>query len=270
MNRRIFANLILYDIRKGFRENKIKWIVGVFIFVFFSFITVSDFSVNSPELGFLAYFTNILQGMPPYIKTDDSVFTIPVSWFLFYAFLFFMVGFYPSSDLYGAGKKTLILSGSRFKWLWSKYIWTLINVIMYYAAMILVLAAVTCAIGKWSTKPDDMLMEMGIDMQRFSTGNEVIVWLILPMICACTIAVVQLTISIFAGAIAGYIVSIVYLVVSVYWVSPFLMGNYLMIIRNNRLCAGGMDAAAGIISCIIVMVVSIVSGSVYFNRKNIL
>ena len=85
MNRRIFANLILYDIRKGFRENKIKWIVGVFIFVFFSFITVSDFSVNSPELGFLAYFTNILQGMPPYIKTDDSVFTIPVSWFLFYA-----------------------------------------------------------------------------------------------------------------------------------------------------------------------------------------
>ena len=73
MNRRIFANLILYDIRKGFRENKIKWIVGVFIFVFFSFITVSDFSVNSPELGFLAYFTNILQGMPPYIKTDDSV-----------------------------------------------------------------------------------------------------------------------------------------------------------------------------------------------------
>ncbi len=67
MNRRIFVNLILYDIRKGFRENKIKWIVGVFIFVFFSFITVSDISVNSPELGFFAYFTNILQGMPPYI-----------------------------------------------------------------------------------------------------------------------------------------------------------------------------------------------------------
>ena len=132
--------------------------------------------------------------------------------------------------------------------------------IMYYAAMILVLAAVTCAIGKWSTKPDDMLMEMGIDMQQFSTGNEALVWLILPMLCACTIA----------GAIAGYIVSIVYLVVSVYWVSPFLMGNYLMIIRNNRICALGMDAAAGIISCIIVMVVSIVSGSVYFNRKNIL
>lgn len=89
MNRRIFANLILYDIRKGFRENKIKWIVGVFIFVFFSFITVSDFSVNSPELGFLAYFTNILQGMPPYIKTDDSVFTIPVSWFVLCVFIFY-------------------------------------------------------------------------------------------------------------------------------------------------------------------------------------
>lgn len=67
---------------------------------------------------------------------------------------------------------------------------------MYYAAMILVLAAVTCAIGKWSTKPDDMLMEMGIDMQQFATGNEVLVWLILPMLCACTIAVVQLTISV--------------------------------------------------------------------------
>ena len=115
MNRRIFANLILYDIRKGFRENKIKWIVGVFIFVFFSFITVSNFEVNSPELGFLAYFTNILQGMPPYIKTDDSVFTIPVSWFLFYAFLFFVVGFYPLSDLYGAGKRKPLSRQNRQK-----------------------------------------------------------------------------------------------------------------------------------------------------------
>ena len=88
MNRRFFANLILYDIRKGFSENKIKWIVGVFIFVFFSFITVSDFSVNSPELGFLAYFTNILQGMPPYIKTDDSVFTFRCHGFCFMHFYF--------------------------------------------------------------------------------------------------------------------------------------------------------------------------------------
>ena len=78
MNRRIFANLILYDIRKGFRENKIKWIVGVYIVVLFSFITVSDFSINSPELGFLAYFTNILKGMPTYLKRDDNVLTIPV------------------------------------------------------------------------------------------------------------------------------------------------------------------------------------------------
>ena len=41
MNRRIFANLILYDIRKGFSENKIKWIVGVFIFVFFLHLSPS-------------------------------------------------------------------------------------------------------------------------------------------------------------------------------------------------------------------------------------
>ena len=40
--------------------------------------------------------------------------------------------------------------------------------------------------------------------------------------------------------------------------------------QKQQNCALGMDAAAGIISCIIVMVVSIVSGSVYFNRKNIL
>lgn len=88
MNRRIFANLILYDIRKGFRENKIKWIVGVFIFVFFSFITVSDFSVNSPELGFLAYFTNILQGMPPYIKTDTAYLPFRCRGFCFMRFYF--------------------------------------------------------------------------------------------------------------------------------------------------------------------------------------
>ena len=61
---------------------------------FFLFITVSDFSVNSPELGFLAYFTNILQGMPPYIKTDDSVIHHSgVIGFCFMSFLFFVVGF---------------------------------------------------------------------------------------------------------------------------------------------------------------------------------
>lgn len=270
MNKKIFENLLVYDIKKGFKENKIKWAVGVFIFLFFSDITINEFMSNSSNIGILGYFTYILQGMMPYIKTSDSVFTIPVSWFLFYAYLFFLVGFYPVSDLYGAGKKTLVLSGSRLKWLWSKYIWTILNVIVYYVAMLLTLVIMTMVIGKWDTTADEMLMDMGIDMHQFSLGQIVLVWLILPMICASAIAVAQLTVSIYTSAIAGYIVSIVYVVVSVYWMSPILMGNYMMIIRNNGICVGGMDATCGIISSLVVIALSILAGSVYFNKKNIL
>ena len=68
----------------------------------------------------------------------------------------------------------------------------------------------------------------------------------------------------------GYISVIVYLIISVYWMKPVFMGNYMMIIRNNTICAGGMDAGVGIISSIVVMVLSMVVGSMYFNRKNIL
>ena len=63
---------------------------------------------------------------------------------------------------------------------------------------------------------------------------------------------------------------IVYVVVSVYWMSPILMGNYMMIIRNNGICVGGMDATCGIISSLVVIALSILAGSVYFNKKNIL
>ena len=270
MNKKIFVNLMIYDLKKGFRENRIKWIVCLFMFVFFADITINDFMVSSPELGILGYFTNILQGMEPYVKTNDSVFTIPVSWFLFYAFLFFMVGFYPISDLYGAGKKTLILSGSRLKWLWSKYIWMIINVFAYYLIMVFALVIMTILIGKWNTNYKDMLMYLGVDMQQLSLGQICIIWLILPATCASAIAIVQLTISIFLGSIMGYISVIVYLIISVYWMKPVFMGNYMMIIRNNTICAGGMDAGVGIISRIVVMVLSMIVGSMYFNRKNIL
>lgn len=270
MSKCILWNLYVFDIKKGFLENRIKIGIAVFIFVFLANVTIKDMLVQQYENGFLGYWSVILGGMPEYVKTDMSMFELPVSWLLFYAYLFYLIGFYPVSDLYGSGTKTLLLSENRITWMMSKYLWIATMIILYFLAFAICLFLnIWLLENTWDFGMQDIENMYGIVHTSIKFSNIFVIWMGIPILMSVGISYLQFTISIYTNAIAGYSLSVIMLVVSAYWMKPFLPANYLMIVRNRLFCDNGMESADGIVLGMGILLVSVLAGCLTFRKKDI-
>ena len=70
--------------------------------------------------------------------------------------------------------------------------------------------------------------------------------------------------------VLGWIVSIVVLLSSAYYATPFLLGNYAMVLRDQQVLAGGVDGRAGIAYCLGVVLLSVLAGLISFKHADIL
>lgn len=268
MNKNNLWRLYIFDIKKGFRENKLKIGVACFLFTFLANITVKNCLIQQNGSGYLSYWIAILGGMQEYVKTETSIFKLPVSWFLFYAYLFFLVGFYPVSDLYSGGAKTLLFAESRNKWVISKFLWIVTTIIIYYVIFLVCLFVNAVLIGNkdagLSYVADFYGISSDINMRQI-----LVVFFVVPIFVTIAMSFIQFVISITFNALSGYIITITILVVSTYWMKPFLIGNYLMLIRNKLITSGGMKEANGYILGIVISIIMLVTGCLIFMKKDI-
>lgn len=269
MRKKSLGKLFLYDCRKGFRENRFKWLIALFVMAFFIDGSVANCTVSTPEAGFLVYLTDFYRGIPEYILTDTSIFELPGSWFLYYGYLFFMVGFYPVTDLYGCGMKTLLAAESRGKWLLSKFMWIAFHVICYFGATLIIMTLWSMLRGNLTTPPDLFHNMYGIDLETIGWGRFWSIWVIVPVLTAISLAFLQFAVSILFHTITGYITSLTILVVSCYWMTPWLPGNYLMLLRSDLIVDNGVPCSIGIILSIAIIFCSLLTGFIAFRRKDI-
>lgn len=268
MNRCNLWRLYLFDIKKGFKENKLKIAVACFIFLFLANITIKNCLIQQSGSGYLSYWITILGGMPEYIKTETSIFQLPVSWFLFYAYLFFLIGFYPVSDLYSGGAKTLILAGNRNKWIISKLFWTVTMIIIYFGLFAICLFVNAILFGNTNDGLSYVADYYGISSE-INLPQVIIVFLVAPVIVAIAMSFIQFVISIIVNALSGYIIVISILSVSAYWMKGFLLGNYLMLIRYDLISGEGMKVLNGIVLSMGIIILMVASSCLLFAKKDI-
>lgn len=267
-------HLYAFDIKKGFMENWIKIGIAVFMFLFFTNVAIKDSFIYSlylqQETGFLGYWMMVLGGMSEYIKTDMSIFEIPVSWLLFYAYLFYLIGFYPVADLYESGTKTLLLSESRNKWIISKFLWIATMVVLYFFvfALCLLLNMWLLEAG-WDLGLLEVKQMYGILQTSAGLWQMLGIWFGVPILMSVAISYFQFMVSIYTNAITGYCVSVILLVISAYWMKPFLPANYLMIMRTHLIADNGMKTADGVIFAMAILALSVITGWLIFRRKDI-
>ena len=65
------------------------------------------------------------------------------------------------------------------------------------------------------------------------------------------------------------IVSIVLLVLSVFWMNPILPGNYLMLIRYKEQIENGMSLELGIVISSLVIVISVFADQMINKKKDL-
>lgn len=269
MSKHSLCKLFIYDCKRGFQENRYKWLIALFIIAFFIDGTVVSRTISYPDAGFLIYLTDFYRGIAEYVLTDTSIFELPGSWFLYYGYLFFLVGFYPVSDLYGCGMKTLLAAESRNKWLLSKYLWITLQVVCYLGATLVIMTIWSSLRGNLATPLNLFFHLFGVNIEAIGWGRFWGIWIILPTLVTISLAFLQFTISILIHTLAGYIVSLTILVVSCYWMTPWLPGNYLMLLRSRLMVDNGVPFCTGIFLSTGIILCSILIGLYAFRRKDI-
>lgn len=265
-----FLKHLKYDLISSLFHNRIKWILGFGVFVLLSDVSIKNCNILGVDAGYLGYLTYIMQGMPEYIKTETSIFRLPVCWFLFHAYLFLIICFYPVNDLLGSGQRILVLTGSRKKWWYSKICWCVFSVTGYYLLFYVSLLCMSFIEGVPGKGIDGIYRCFGINLHLLSPGKFILVWIFLPILFSITIGVLQMLVGILLKPVAAYGMAILILIVSVYWLNPFMIGNYAMLLRNQLFTEDGVISSIGIVLCIMISVFSVVIGKAVIEKKDII
>ena len=226
----------------------------------------------SRSLGDLALY--IFGGMKKFIPTPGAVFPFPTVWLLVMALACFSSLWYPLNDLYGFGKTLLTACQSRKRWYLAKAVWCGVTVSLYFLLGWAVLLFGCLAMGgkfTWTISPYMMeLMEITDVASTVEDWQLTLQLTLLPWLVAVTLSQLQLCLSLWMQPVLGWVISIVVLLSSAYYASPFLLGNYAMALRDQQVLSGGVDCRVGAAYCLVLLLLSVLTGLVSFRHTDIL
>ena len=274
-----FIKFFHLDFRRGMHTVWRLYLCGTVLFALLcldfwnrSRIFLELYPGTSRSLGDLALY--IFGGMKKFIPTPGAVFPFPTVWLLVMALACFSSLWYPLEDLYGFGKTLLTACQSRKRWYLAKAMWCGVTVSLYFALGWVVLLLGCLAMGgkfTWTISP--YMMELMEITDVASTVEEW--WLtlqltLLPWLVAVTLSQLQLCLSLWMQPVLGWVVSIVVLLSSAYYASPFLLGNYAMALRDQQVLSDGVIWQVGVLYCMGLLLPCVLAGLISFQHTDIL
>lgn len=257
--------VLRYEWKNGYYENRIKLFIGIGVLIFISYVVIEDSILTySNAISAGDCWLYLFSGSAEYKYSADTKFEVPVLWFLFHSYLFFMLCSYPINDLKKMGVQSMIFSKSRRKWCMSKLLWTASGVVMFYVMELGILIFEILLYNKLYGQ------EIMINLRSDLMGNEWIIMYLLPLIADIAIAVFQMMISFYWNYFVAYIYSLVFLIVSAYIKNLFMLGNYSMLLRNIKFDETGLSTEKGIIISICYILLSVFLCVIHIQNRNIM
>ena len=281
---KVFLREICLDIRQGiFKEYK-KYIPVVLLGVFYCATFIMNikkcYDKNLiPDMNFtladiVLYFFRGKQKI--ILNNKIEKLELPLDYMMMNLYLMYLIGDYVVRDILSFGKTVLVRTKKRLYWWLSKCIWCVTTVLIFYGILYLCMFVCTLVVGTLSMKPDVFIAakvcNFDISQQYFfvDVGKLMRTALILPIITSISMMLAQMAVAIIILPIIGYVMNVVVLIVSAYYMTPFLQGNALMILRSADYKSGGIDTAFSIGISLVIIIVSVLAGAVYFSRMDIL
>lgn len=214
-------------------------------------------------------------GMEKYELSVENVFQFPVIWMLLFVMILFVTLSYPMNNLCGFGNKILVKGKSRVKWWLSKCIWNLFcNIIFFGIIFILILCF--CSISgiksglQVNTDMQAVLFDLGADTSLkphaiMPVGDIVMVFMLSVAICQ-----IQMALGLWLKPIYSFMVMSMVLLLSAYFQSVFVIGNYAMLIRHSWINEDGIDCKVGIPVMCLIIFITVIVGVIRFKKYNII
>lgn len=275
------VHIIFYDMYRGIKHNKYRYMICVFLIFSLMVTFYLDVSVlhrgtgDLPIAGVFDYIFYLLEGISKISEKayKEGKFVFPYVWITVQFMCAFLVMNYPKSDLEGVGLNVLILSKSKKLWWISKCIWIFISVFSIY--LMIGISAMLFTLLSGGT------FEMVIHYEIFETFSQtpptnnsqmpiILFVLTMPLLTSTVISILQMVISIFSQPTLGMVFVFIIEIVSVYNMNIWFLSNASMVRRSQLYLPSGLPLLPQIIYSICVLAVGIIVGYIIFKRSDIL
>lgn len=220
----------------------------------------------------------LFQGKYPPMRLEQGErFELPVMWLLAVGGCLFMNLDYLLKDLTREGQQVIIRSGKRMGWYLSKCVWNVCSCVLYCAVAALTALVFTLINGGAVTarnNPDISFLLFGFvltEQLELSAWEGLLVGMLVPMLTVAAFSMLEMTLCLLVKPIVSFLITVGLLVLSVYWCSPFALGNGAMTMRSS-LVAGqdGVSWEASIVLAVAVIAASAIIGTLRFRHADIL
>jgi len=233
--------------------------------------------------GFFDYLFYVTAGMPKFNPDKNNLFQVPALWLAINLIPAFLVQSYTVKDLEGVGLQMLLRNKSRSIWWFSKCFWNISTVVLSYLIVWLTFIVGTLLLGNtdeiWKVHEPVWHFIVGEQTQEAASksmmsiqfnGIFLALMVFVPLFVSVGMSLMQMALSLMIGPIGGFICILSVYVLSAYFTSPLLIGNYTMIIRSGYMPINGINMVNGIFAGILVGVIGIIIGWFYLKNADIL
>lgn len=248
MSRNPAGRIIKEDILRGFYHNRYRFLLVVIVIT----------GVVVLMTGRRHSMTDIILFLQGGCEYSDMLrngrIEFPYIWLLMQFMPAFLVFNYCNDDCEGVGVDVLIKCQSRVLWWFSKCIWNVCTVIVFYIITYFITFIKALGNGKTDIKV-----------------NAVVIYLMaVPVLVSIAAGLFQMAVSSAFNPVIGLLAVMLLMASSVFFNTPLLIGNVSMVMRSSVYSAQGIAVWKGISTCVLMYVISFIAGMIVFKKKDIL
>ena len=235
--------------------------------------SIQDMGIMTGNGTIMDYFLNATRGMGVYIFDPKDVFFIPIGWFVFEIGIAYFIAYYAVNDFNDYGKLTLTAGKSRGSFFFSKVLWCITSIILYYALTWIVVAIGALICGASSTLKFSTEFTMNVlDYGTYYTSQADIVYIsiILPMFVNISLCLLEMTMAFYVSPVVSFALLSGYYIIGTYYTSPIFIGNFAMWLRSSFITEQGLSPMSGVILSLAVLVASLMVGRNYIKGADIM
>ncbi len=208
-------------------------------------------------------------------ETNNFFLQFPIAWFFTNLLVLYFTLNIMHNDLSQEGIQIITRIKDLRKWWHSKCLWNMLTVFLYNSVGIIVFSALSALTGKSSTlQLNSSIFEMNYAVPLENCQNQNILLLlcifILPTLVSMTISLGQMLISLYLKPTISFLVCCIYVILSIYFVSPFFIYNYAMPIRSSIIGVYNFAPITGIAVCILMCTLFVSLGEMKVRKMDIL
>lgn len=270
--------LLGYDLKYGIFR---RWYVFFIAIVFAAIQSNTCFkliqSLNEHGLmrgngSLMDYYAYSLRGDIIYIPDPQNIFLLPLFWFTFQIGVSYAVAYYTEHDLRNNGRNVILASKTRIQWWISKVITCIVSVVIYFVftlSMITIFAKINGASMSLEMSKDFSVSNYSATIFYLNPNEILYIVIVIPLITTIAICLFQVACSLIFSSVLCFAVACGMYVLSSFYTSPWLVGNYTMWLRSSYYTEGGVSPESGIVMSVMLIVLAIVGGSYIIKNKDV-